>query len=97
VERLVPFHCAVELEMKFVPFIVSVNPAPPAVPDEGESDVIDGTGFDGGGVIVDDDEPPHPESSAIARKTIPQSGTLSIPASALGIFTVWRPYDSRPY
>lgn len=45
VVRAVPFHCATELAMKFVPLSVSVNAAPPAPAEEGTSDVRVGTGF----------------------------------------------------
>jgi hypothetical protein len=41
----VPFHCTVELEMKFVPVTVRVNAAPPAVALEGESEVTSGLGL----------------------------------------------------
>src|SRR5579864_5201911 len=69
--------------MKFVPFTVRVNAAPPAVVDDWESEVIDGTGFSGGGVVVDDDEPPQPESPAIASKGISHAPTCLIPERLL--------------
>ena len=47
VVRSVPFHLTSELEMKFVPFTVSVKPDPPAVADEGLRLVVVGTGLSG--------------------------------------------------
>src|ERR1700730_368521 len=45
VTRLVPFHFTTDFETKFDPFTVSINPTPPAVAEDGESDVVDGTGL----------------------------------------------------
>jgi hypothetical protein len=45
VERALPFHCAAEELMKFVPLIVSVKAAPPAAVVFGESEVRVGNGF----------------------------------------------------
>lgn len=42
-ERLFPFHRMVEVERKLFPVIVSVNPGPPAVAEDGEKDEMDGT------------------------------------------------------
>jgi len=47
VVRFVPFHLTTELEMKFVPFTVTVKPAPPAVADEGLRLVVVGRGLSG--------------------------------------------------
>jgi hypothetical protein len=58
VERLLPFHCTTELEMKPEPFSVREKPAPPAVALDGEIEVIEGMGL-GGGVLVPP-PPPHP-------------------------------------
>jgi len=46
VVRGLPFHCAVEPLMKFVPVNVSVNAAPPAPVNVGEIAVSVGTGFE---------------------------------------------------
>jgi hypothetical protein len=45
VVRALPFHCTVAPETKFVPVTASVNPAPPAVALEGESEVGVGAGL----------------------------------------------------
>jgi hypothetical protein len=45
VVRALPFHCAVEFVTKFVPLIVSVKAAPPAVPEDGASEVSVGKGL----------------------------------------------------
>src|SRR5712691_4962441 len=45
VVRLAPFHRTTDPLMKFVPFTVSVNAAPPAGADVGFSPVVIGTGF----------------------------------------------------
>jgi hypothetical protein len=60
--------------MKLVPFTVRVKAAPPAVAAEGESEVIDGTGFDigGGGEVEVDDEPPQADNPVMASR-----GTIS--------------------
>ena len=52
VVRLDPFHCTVDAPMKFVPLIVSVNAAPPAVADVGVTLVVVGTGLGVTGVMV---------------------------------------------
>jgi hypothetical protein len=51
--------------MKLLPVTVSVNAAPPAVPELGERDAIEGSGlFTGGGLPVFVEEPPpHPTST----------------------------------
>ena len=41
--RLLPFHWMVEVETKLAPWTVSVNAAPPAVANDGESEATDGT------------------------------------------------------
>ena len=46
VVRLLPFHSAVEDCTKPVPLIVTVVAAAPTSIVDGESEVIDGTGFD---------------------------------------------------
>ncbi len=46
VVRALPFHCTADVLMKFVPFTVSVNAAPPTGPMAGASEVSVGTGFD---------------------------------------------------
>jgi O-methyltransferase involved in polyketide biosynthesis len=51
-----PLYVTVELDMKFVPLMVRVCTAAPAVTEEGERVVILGTGFDGGG----EELPPPP-------------------------------------
>jgi hypothetical protein len=66
----VPFHCTVELERKFVPVTVSVNPAPPAVALAGESEVAVGTGL----LMVKvraADVPPPGEGLATVTETVP--------------------------
>ena len=45
VVRSAPFHRTLEPETKPVPLTVRVNPAPPAVADEGESEVMEGVGL----------------------------------------------------
>ena len=45
VVRALPFHCAVDPLIKFVPVNVNVNAAPPAPADVGEIAVSVGTGF----------------------------------------------------
>ena len=47
-----PFHWTFELEMKLLPVTVSVNAGPPAVVEEGEMEVREGTGLFAGGVPV---------------------------------------------
>jgi len=55
--------------MKFIPATVRVNPLPQFVTEDGESDVMLGTGFGGGG---DPGEPPHPAKAATSNKTLRQ-------------------------
>jgi len=45
VVRALPFHCATELLMKFVPVSVNVNAAPPTPVEVGAIEVSVGTGF----------------------------------------------------
>lgn len=40
-----PFHVIVDERMKLVPVAVSVNPAPPALAEDGLIEVSDGIGF----------------------------------------------------
>jgi hypothetical protein len=47
VVRSEPFHLTTEPEIKFVPFTVRVNPAPPAVAEFGLRLVVVGTGLSG--------------------------------------------------
>jgi len=68
VVRLLPPHLTTELEMKFDPFTVSVNPAPPAVALVGEMEVSVGTGFWGGGGVPPPPPPPQPARTAITSK-----------------------------
>jgi hypothetical protein len=88
---LLPFHCTVELEMKFVPFTVSMKPAPPAVPDAGDIEVTDGIGFGGWELDPDDDPPPHRDSPTGASDTTIKARALSIPDSPLEAFIVMQP------
>ena len=55
--------------MKFIPATVRVNPLPQFVTEDGESDVMLGTGFGGGG---GPGEPPHPAKAATSNKTLRQ-------------------------
>ena len=69
VARLLPFHCTVELEMKFEPFTVRANPALPAVTLEGESELTLGAGLGGAALGGDGPAAPvQPMSSAAAAK-----------------------------
>jgi hypothetical protein len=52
--------------MKFDPFTVNVNAAPPAVTEDGEMELIDGTGL-GGGELLPPPPPPHAASSSVTR------------------------------
>src|SRR5215470_12254939 len=45
VGRLSPFHCTTELEMKFEPITLKVNPGPPCLLLCGDVVVIEGTGL----------------------------------------------------
>jgi hypothetical protein len=45
VERVLPFHCTVDVGMKFVPVTVNVKPAPPAEAELGFKDVTVGEGL----------------------------------------------------
>jgi hypothetical protein len=74
--------------MKLFPFTVSVNAAPPAIPDAGERERTDGSGLGDGELVGADgedvnDELPQPQNPAIASSEIRESRTLIIPASAL--------------
>jgi hypothetical protein len=74
--RLAPFHRTIELLRKLVPFTVSVNDTPPAVPEIGLRLVIVGTGLDP--VMLNmyalDVPPPGEELTAV---------TLAVPAEAM--------------
>ena len=48
--------------MKLFPLTAKVNAAPPAVTEEGERELMDGTGLEGG-----EDEPPQPDR--VMRRT----------------------------
>jgi hypothetical protein len=59
--------------MKLVPLTVRVNAVPPVLTEVGESEVMDATGFGGGGGLeVVDDEPPQADSP-ISNSGISQS------------------------
>jgi|HubBroStandDraft_1064217.scaffolds.fasta_scaffold132350_1 hypothetical protein len=88
VVRLEPFHCTVEPEMKLLPFTVKVKAAPPMVADEGESELIAGTGLDGGG-FDDDDEPPQPESPNTTISETSESLILTAHADCPRFCIVW--------
>jgi hypothetical protein len=64
--RLELFHCTVELEMKLLPFTVSVKALPPAVADAGAVEMMDGTGLDGGDEVDPEEPPPQPATSIMA-------------------------------
>lgn len=72
--RLAPFHCTAELEMKLLPFTVSVNAADPAVVLFGDKELIEGVGFDwvGCGVIglLLVELPPPPQEQTRAKMPI---------------------------
>ena len=77
VVRFVPFHLTTELEMKLVPFTVSVKAAPPAVADEGLRLAVLGTGLSGTLIVkVWALEVPPP---GVGLKTV----TLAVPAEAM--------------
>ena len=52
VVRLLPFHCTTDAEIKFVPFTVSVNAAPPAKALLGAMEVRVGTGLFGTAAVI---------------------------------------------
>jgi len=56
-----PLYVTVELLRKFVPLMVRVWAAAPAVAEEGESAVILGMGLGEGGGELLDPPPPHPD------------------------------------
>jgi hypothetical protein len=58
-------YVTVELERKFVPLMVSVSAAAPAVAEDGERLVMLGTGLDGGGTEL----PPPPPQAVIKMVT----------------------------
>jgi hypothetical protein len=90
VARLEPFHCTFELEMKLVPFAVKVRAAPPVIADDGESELIDGTGLDGGAELDPDEPPPHP------TMPIPMKNGISSTPNALAILNpLWGLRDRR--
>jgi hypothetical protein len=65
--------------MKLVPFAVKVRAAPPVIADDGESELIDGTGLDGGAELDPDEPPPHP------TMPIPMKNGISSTPNALAI------------
>jgi hypothetical protein len=90
VKRLAPFQRTTELEVKFVPVAVKVNPSAPAAPVLGEMDVRDGTGFGFWGGGEEEPPPPPPQlakpsaSAEIAAKAAiavqPRRNVIRIPA-----------------
>jgi hypothetical protein len=70
---LLPFHCTAEVEMKLPPFTTKVKAAPPALAEDGESELIDGTGFGGGGGGLEVDVPPQAVSPTIPSSRLRQS------------------------
>jgi hypothetical protein len=64
-EVVVPFQLTAELETKFDPETVSVNPLEPAAAVDGEIDWIVGTGFS---FDIDDPEPPQEVSNRTDEK-----------------------------
>jgi hypothetical protein len=81
---LLPFHRTVEPEIKLLPFTVKLNAGVPVIPDDGESEAADGTGF--GEVVdvagADDGEPPQPASPRTAINEISGSRCSIIRTSA---------------
>jgi hypothetical protein len=60
---LAPFHWTTEEATKLVPVMINVNAGPPAVTEDGETEVIDGImGEDGG--VTKPEPPPHPITQA---------------------------------
>ena len=55
---MLPFHCTVELEMKLLPFTVSVKAEPPTTVEEGETEATVGTGALTAKLTVDEAPPP---------------------------------------
>lgn len=78
VVRALPFHCATELLMKFVPVSVSVNAAPPTPVEAGAIEVSVGTGF--AAVIV----------NVNAFEVVPDRtlNGLTMPGTTVGVNTV---------
>ena len=74
--------------MKLLPFTVSVNAAPPAVPEVGDMDVTDGIGLltgGGGGGVLEDEPPPHPESTQCKTRyqNLPRKVVIQLPEQFL--------------
>lgn len=84
--RLLPFHCTLEVAMKFVPLTVKVKPVPQTVAEEGDREAIVGTGFGGGGLEdVDEPEPPQPDNRHIVKKEINRSEMTMLRSNNRGL------------
>jgi len=80
--RAEPLKLTVDDALKFVPFTVSVNCAPPAIVDVGEIEVVVGTGFLTVSVCAPDVPPPGPGFTTVIKSvsptTINEDGTVIV-------------------
>src|SRR4051812_23548800 len=68
VVRADPFHLTVELLINPLPFTIRLNPTPPALAEDGERELIDGTGLLRTVMV-----PPLPETvAAVASANVPK-------------------------
>jgi hypothetical protein len=87
VVRLLPFHCATDVLMKFDPFSVNVNAGPAAVAELGDSEASTGTGVVIVNVSVFDVPPPGvgliTSTDAMPKNARSLAGTLAVNCVAL--------------
>ncbi len=68
VGRFAPFQFTTEEEMKPLPFTVSVNAAAPCTTLAGDTELIVGAGFWGGGTVSDPEPQPHKHAPTPNRR-----------------------------